>query len=339
VSTSGAATDETGDPAAGSGIMQALVIRTLFIDPESQRLRALWRLLIHTLLLFVFGFVALLVVQGSSSTPTPSWLFWPVIAVFVVLPVTWICGTRLDHRPFASFGFHLDRRWWLDLGFGLVLGAVLMAAIFVIELQAGWLEIRDTKVMPEGFEGPFALAMLEPVVLFLAVGFYEELMSRGYHLRNMAEAVTWRGKIDPDAALIIGTLLSSTVFGLLHADNPNATALSTLNIAAAGCFLAVGLLTTGELAIPIGIHVTWNFFQGNVFGFPVSGTDAGVRFYAIEQGGDPWITGGQFGPEAGLIGGAAMIVGSLVILAWVKLTRGQVRVLGELVQARRADQA
>jgi membrane protease YdiL (CAAX protease family) len=319
--------------------MQVPVIQKLFIDPELQRLRAVWRLLIHTLLLFVFGFVALLIVQGSSSEAAPAWLFWPVIAVGVVLPVTWICGTRLDRRSFATFGFRIHEvRWWGDLAFGLALGAVLMGAIFVIELQLGWLEILDTKVVPDDFDGSFALAMLEPAVLFLAVGFYEELLSRGYHLRNMAEAVTWRGKIDAQAALIIGTILSSTVFGLLHADNPNATLISTQNVALAGCFLAVGLLITGELAIPIGIHITWNFFQGNVFGFPVSGTNAGARWFAIEQGGDPLITGGQFGPEAGLIGLAAMVVGSLLIVAWVRLTRGEVRIHGELVQSSRADQ-
>lgn len=314
------------------------MIRTLFIDPELQRLRAVWRLLIHTLLLFVLGFVALLVAQGSSASPMPSWLWWPIFALGVVLPVTWICGTRLDRRPWASFGFHLDRRWWLDLGFGLALGAVLMSAIFLIELEAGWLEIRATRVVPADFDGSFGLALLSPIVVFASVGFYEELLSRGYHLRNLAEAVTWRGKIDADAALIIGTLLSSTVFGVMHAGNPNATTLGTINVALAGCFLAVGVLTTGELAIPIGVHVTWNFCQGNVFGFPVSGTDAGARLYAIEQGGDPWITGGQFGPEAGLIGLSAMVVGSLLIVAWVKLTRGEVRIHHELVQANRREQ-
>ncbi|MFV8752139.1 CPBP family intramembrane glutamic endopeptidase [Nannocystaceae bacterium ST9] len=308
---------------------------TLFVDPEHHRLRALWRLLIHTLLLAVFGFVSLLVVQGSTGAPTSAWLFTLISALLVVLPVTWLCGTRLDRRRFADFGFHLDRRWWLDLGFGLTLGVVLMSAIFVIELELGWLDVRATKVVPEGFTGPFALAMVQPLVLFLAVGFYEELLSRGYHLRNMAEGVTWRGRIDADAALIIGTILSSTLFGLLHADNPNATALSTINVALAGGFLAIGVLTTGELAIPIGIHVTWNFCQGNVFGFPVSGTDAGARFYAVEQSGDPLITGGQFGPEAGLIGVAAMLAGSAAILVWVKLTRGELRIHRELVQTGR----
>ena len=305
-------------------------LRLVFLDPERKRLRALWRLLLHTLLLFVFGFVDVVILQSVGSTP--EWLFWPVFAVLVTLPVTWIAAKWLDRRDFAELGFHLDRRWCLDLGFGLVLGAALLAGVFLVELEAGWLEIRATKVVPEGYEGSFFVAMLGPALLFIAVGFHEELLSRGYHLRNMAEGVTWRGKIDGRAALLLGTLLSSALFGLLHADNPNASALSTFNVGLAGCFLALGLLLTGELAIPIGIHITWNFFQGNVFGFPVSGTNAGPRLYAIEQAGDPLITGGQFGPEAGLIGVAAMLTGCAAILVWVKLTRGELRIMRELVR-------
>lgn len=308
--------------------MQALVISTLFVDPKLHRLRAIWRLLVHTLLMVVLGFATIVATQAATL---PEGAFWPVFALAVTLPATWIAATRLDRRPFASLGLNFDRRWWLDLAFGLALGAGLMTAIFAVELAAGWVTITGTKVAPEGFEGPFVASLLGPAILFVAVGFHEELLSRGYHLRNFAEGMHWPGKLDAGAALIAGTILSSLVFGLLHAGNPNATWLSNLNIALAGGFLAVGLLTTGELAIPIGVHITWNFCQGNLFGFPVSGTNAGARVIAIEQGGDPLITGGQFGPEAGLIGVAAMLVGSLAIVAWVRWTRGAVGLRRELI--------
>jgi hypothetical protein len=96
----------------------------------------------------------------------------------------------------------------------------------------------------------------------------------------------------------------------------------------------MGYLLTGELAIPIALHITWNFFQGNVFGFPVSGTAVrAATFISIEQGGPDLWTGGAFGPEAGLLGLGAMIVGIFVIILWVRWRYGQVSLDLSLAQA------
>lgn len=333
-------------------------IKNIFWNSDQRRVRALWRLIGQLLLLilvvlplqFGVGAVAFSLLMSREGI-TPEQLSDPSITqgalnpqavqqfIFenpmlmtlstLMMPVAfalsvWLAGRFLDRRPFADFGFHLDKDWWIDFGFGLLQGAGLMLIIFLIELAVGWVSIKGTFVKTQP-DTAFALALLSPLLTFLAVGFYEELFSRGYHLQNMAEGLNLEA-IGPRGAMAIATLISSAVFGLLHASNPNASFISTFNLVIAGIQLAVGYLLTGELAIPIGLHITWNFFQGNVFGFPVSGT--GLRsatFIGIEQGGPELLTGGAFGPEAGLIGLAAMALGVLLTMLWVQWRYGSAK--------------
>lgn len=88
--------------------------------------------------------------------------------------------------------------------------------------------------------------------------------------------------------------------GVAHAANPNATLTSTANVAVAGIMLGTGYVLTGRLGLSIGLHTTWNLFQANVFGFPVSGLEpVGATLLAVEQGGPEAWTGSDFGPEGG----------------------------------------
>jgi membrane protease YdiL (CAAX protease family) len=256
-----------------------------------------------------------------------SWALMSLLAALIVAAASAVVGRALDRRRFDDFGLRLTPRWWADFGVGVAIGALLMGGIFTVELAAGWVVI-------EGYflgtgDQAFALALLGPVVTFMAVGFYEELLFRGYQLRNLAEGLCI-GRIGPRGALLLATVLSSILFGLAHADNQAASMSSNLYIALAGIMLAVGLLWTGELALPIGLHPSWNFCQGSVFGFPVSGNDAGPRMIAVQQLGDPVITGGEFGPEAGLIGVGAMAIGVGLIAVWVRVTRGELTLRSEL---------
>jgi membrane protease YdiL (CAAX protease family) len=315
-----------------------------FLEEGTGRPRALWRLLFQywaykvavPLLVNLLTVVWLLVRSGreieasgeldasilSGSPALP--LIGGIAALMGVLLSVWLAGRFLDRRSFADFGFHLSGGWWLDLLFGMALGALLMTLIFLVELGFGWITV--TGVLDTLVTGvPFALAILPPTAVFLCVGVYEELLFRGYQLRNAAEGLNLP-VVGPRKAVILAWILSSAFFGYLHANNPDATLLSTVNIALAGLMLGLGYVLTGELAIPIGLHITWNFFQGNVFGFPaVSGLKpVGATFLSTDQGGPGLWTGGPFGPEAGLLAPAAMILGSLLMALWVRLRSGKV---------------
>jgi membrane protease YdiL (CAAX protease family) len=203
-----------------------------------------------------------------------------------------------------------------------------MALIFAAELAAGWITVTGTMQSLRSGTG-FWTGILSWVIVFLCVGIYEEMLSRGYQLRNLAEGLNFK-PLSPKTALLLAYLISSSIFGALHAMNPNASLISTLMLILAGLFLGLGYVLTGELAISIGLHITWNFFQGNVFGFPVSGSQTPATFIAIQQGGPALWTGGEFGPEAGLIGIAAIFLGSLLTILWVKWRHGQADLKEEL---------
>ncbi|MBC7234477.1 MAG: CPBP family intramembrane metalloprotease [Chloroflexi bacterium] len=260
----------------------------------------------------------------------PLWMALGMLSVALAIWLSvWAAAQLLDRRPLADFGLHLDRHWWADLGFGLALGALLMTLIFLVELAAGWVTVRGTLVTHDPQLG-FWPTILASLLLFVAVGFYEELFSRGYQLTNLAEGFA---ALRPRTAVWLATILSGGVFGLLHLSNPHATWYSALGIAAGGVLtLGLGYILTGELGLSIGLHISWNFVQGNVYGFPVSGGSFFASFLFIEQGGPVLWTGGAFGPEAGLVGLMATLLGALLICAWVRWRRGAIALHTELAE-------
>ena len=315
----------------------------LFWNGHEGRPRALWRLLGQFVLLLVMitvlgaALTLLLLPLGGINLGMDFLVVAAYGAVTTLLATVisiWLAARFLDHRPFADFGLHFGAVWWTDFAFGLLLGALLMAGIFVAELIAGWVTIVGTFRTADPGQ-PFALAIIPPIALFVSVGIYEEMLSRGYLLLNLAEGLNLP-VVGPRGAVLLAWLLSSVIFGLAHASNPNSTFVSSIGLILAGVFLGLGYVFTGELAIPIGLHITWNFFQGNVFGFPVSGAEfSGTTFVATAQWGPDLWTGGAFGPEGGLVGLLATLIGSLLILLWVRGRHGRIALQTELAEFRR----
>jgi uncharacterized protein len=321
-------------------MIQKLVF--IFWTSEEKRFRAIWRILLQAVmaiiigaallffLLFVTGMIYLLVTSQMQAfisgkltrfVPQEAWVYSIIypLSTFAGLFISALLSARwFDRRrnPLKDFGLGITKQWLLDFSFGLGLGALLMALVFALGVLTGAFEVKGF-FKSFWLNTPFIAAFPQIAVNYFFVGVYEEVAFRGYILVNLAEGLNLRF-IGRRAALIFAWVLTSLVFGVLHATNPNATLISTFNIFLAGLFLGLGMVLTGDLAISIGLHITWNFFQGNVFGFAVSGIKNGATLINTEALGPVWFTGGRFGPEAGLIGLLAMVIGSSLILLWVR---------------------
>jgi membrane protease YdiL (CAAX protease family) len=246
----------------------------------------------------------------------------------IVLSV-WLAGRFVDRRRFTDFGFRLGRSWWIDLAFGIALGALLQAGIFFLEIASGWAAI--TEVFWSRRDGyAFPVSMLLILISLLGAGITEELWTRGYLIKNLAEGLNFK-PLGQRGTILLAAFGTVIVFGLGHVTNPDASVVSTLALVLAGVLYATAYVLTGELAIPIGYHIAWNFFEGAVFGFPVSGYPLGASFMVTHvKGPDIW-TGGAFGPEAGILGMLARVLGVLLILAWVWLRYRKISLREELM--------
>ena len=157
---------------------------------------------------------------------------------------------------------------------------------------------RLYKIDAFGCADPFTLILAFFMFLMVAVG--EEIIFRGVLFR-------W---IDEKWGFAVALIVSSLLFGLMHIFQPGATMWSSIAIAVeAGLLLGAAYKYSGTIWLPIGIHWGWTFFQGNIFGFAVSGGDAGSSLIQSSVQGPVILTGGAFGAEASVI---AMVLGVLL---------------------------
>ena len=280
-------------------------IARVFISQDEPRLRAGWRLLLQTLLMIIVSIpisivTTLIKFNGNELLPGQ------IIELVIFASSIYIARRFLDKRSFVSLGLQVNKEAFSDIFIGIAITFVMMGLIYVAEVAAGWLTFENFAWQTQSTTN-VVFGVLTFFVVFIFVGWNEELLSRGYHLQTLASGTN----------MFWGIIISSSVFGLAHLGNPNATWVSAAGIFFAGIFLAYGYLRTGQLWLSIGLHIGWNFFEGVIFGFPVSGLDIYRLIHHQVQGPVLW-TGGAFGPEAGLIILPALIIGAALIYFYTR---------------------
>ena len=200
------------------------------------------------------------------------------------------------------------RKSLIDTAKGFGIGTLFFVLVVGIMMIIGVYSILNI-----GTDRSFLI--VDSFFLFLIVAIGEELMFRGVIFRWIDE------KWGFTAALIVSALL----FGAVH--YPQGTWWSSIAIAIeAGLLLGAAYKWSGTLWFPVGIHWAWNFFQGNIFGFAVSGGGVDASLIHAKTDGPDILTGGSFGAEASII---AVIIGAAIsayfIIKSVRASRSEGR--------------
>ena len=291
-------------------------------NSKEGRLRTGWRIFIFLILFWVLGSIIFLIKPLFGELGKREFLESYSLIVIAILAFgatvsVFISRIFLDKKSFVSLGLIINKRTFRDIIFGFFLSGLMASSFFILLsafnlIEYNGLNFGDVQnVSNDSFDfvnfmsvislGSISLLLLEHVL----VGFWEELVFRGYILQNMIDGI----------GLKLAIIISCLLYGLIHYTNPNAGILSSLIIVLFGYLRIYGYLSTKMLWLSMGMHIGWNFFQGPIFGFAASGHKTATLINLSITSNKDWLTGGEFGPEGSVII-IPIILTAIFIMHW-----------------------
>ncbi len=248
-------------------------------NPEDGRLRAGWRIVVMLAVYLVLTIVTMALVEALFTGQGQR-----LAAAFAILAVgllaAWLPTRYLDRRRFRALGLRTDRHAAFDAAVGALLGLVLTGGVLVVYLAAGWAEVVDWRV---GDDGGFAATFAILVLTYAAVAVLEEVLFRGYLIVNLTEGFErlrqlrtprWLARWAHGLPVAAAVAVSSVIFAHFHGEQ--LTGMQYLHFTLAGLLLAIPYVVTGQLALSIGLHWTFNVGATGLFNIE-GGVPAFVR--------------------------------------------------------------
>ncbi|MDM8518967.1 type II CAAX endopeptidase family protein [Anaerolineales bacterium HSG6] len=223
-------------------------------------------------------------------------------------PVFLLLGLWLyffEKRSFLTLGFE-SKSPIINYGRGMGVAFVTFSSAVALAALMGYIEFEQNSPQLEGM-----LALDGIVVVFLGwmvQGAAEEILTRGWMMPVIGARYNrpW-----------LGIIISSLYFGVLHLCNNEVSTIAVLNLFLVGLFASLYALWEGGLWGVCGFHSAWNWVQGNILGFEVSGNpQVAGTLINLEEVGPDIITGGGFGPEGGLAVTVVLLV-SCGVMWWL----------------------
>lgn len=232
--------------------------------------------------------------------PTAGLLVQSAAGIVVYGGLTWVVGRRALKLTFHELGWAPARSGVPGFfrGFGLALGLAVLAQTAGLLAHSAW-------HWDGGTLGSYLARVLSLAALLLPPALMEELAFRGAAIGGMARGAGRLGAIG----------ITAVMFSLAHGNNSGLTTLGLGNIALAGVFLGLTFFTRGGLWTATGAHLGWNLALAGLAA-PVSGNSFDIPWIDFEPGTPVWLTGGNFGPEGGLLATGALLLGVLVVGRW-----------------------
>jgi hypothetical protein len=185
---------------------------------------------------------------------------------------------------------------------GVLVGLILFSASVGVMALLGYTAFETNSPQPSRW--PHIGGVLIIFLGWMVQGAAEEVLARGFLLPVIG--IRW--------GAVAGIGLSSLLFALLHSLNPNLSVIAVFNLFLFGVFASLYALWDKSLWGVFAIHSIWNWAQGNVYGFEVSGQGLPTAtLLNLQETGPDWFTGGSFGPEGGLVVTVVLMVGSVLV--------------------------
>lgn len=299
-------------------------MKNIFINRNSQ-VRSGWKIVsalssfffasnLITAIIMTFYLLIMIVIKeipffaiGSyieNLTSLHSWfhIFINLIQCICMIFVVVLLWNVYDKKPIRDIGLINIKKGYKDLLKGLALGAISMTIVFIILVASKNIYLENSLLIPN-----FNSSLLTGLILFIFVGINEEMFARGYCMTVLKQTGNnW-----------VVVIVSSIIFSLMHSLNSSMSFLSYLNLFLFALLAAYMFIKSNNLWLSIGYHIAWNYFEGNVFGFQVSGI-ATSSLYNLSSPGRNIITGGNFGPEGGIIVTFITIIGFIYMWKFYK---------------------
>ncbi|WML34396.1 type II CAAX endopeptidase family protein [Clostridium sp. OS1-26] len=289
-------------------------MKSIFINKDAQ-LRSGFKVLlalitvILSIILFSSLYGTLLHILFKDQVPKNEWLtiLEKIIldGSFTLIPLAF--WKWIDKKPFQELGLISVKKGSRSIVSGIIWGSISMTFVFIILIGCGSSYLVNSLSSPE-----ISQSLIIGLIINMFVGFSEELFFRGYLLTILADR---KNKL---MALIV----SSLIFSLMHMGNPNIKPLALINIFLLGLLLGFLYLKSSNIWMPVGFHIAWNYVQGYIWGFQLSGGET-QGLYQTQFLHESILNGGKFGPEGGLVVTLILILSFILAKIYFKNKNSQ----------------